>query len=426
MEEKLKVVVAVAQAGRPGAVAVVAVKQARELARRFEVTLASDSFPADLPDGVRTSLLRPWNFRFLRRFAHVPYEMSLCRELRTELLRRSRANDVDFVLCHSHAFVAHAVLPLVKKGRPKVGLVTHGDVRFRPAGTYDARLTRYYQAATEPAYRGADLVVALSPVMAERAISGGASRERVDLIPNGFDPQDIGLSTAASALTTNRAARLVPPPEAALRVLFVGRLSVEKGITVLLESARRLAAESLDVVVTVAGDGGLRADVEAATAEPAMRQKMRFLGPQDRSRLAGLYAEADILVVPSLDEPLPTVALEALACGVPVIGSEVGGIPFLVDSGRNGILVRPGEAEALADAIRLLALDRELLSRIREGAASSSADFRRRFSWEANGEVLATAIERCCRRHPPRRSAAATGASKSNPNSLGEADRGPE
>lgn len=128
--------------------------------------------------------------------------------------------------------------------------------------------------------------------------------------------------------------------------LFCGRLSEEKGLDVLLEAARRAP----DVPVRIAGDGELRATLEK-TAPP----NVAFLGLQDRSALAALYAGARFAIVPSTWwETFGLVAVEAMGHGLPVIAAGSGALPEIVLDGKTGIVVPPGDAPALANAMQAL------------------------------------------------------------------------
>lgn len=396
MSRRLRIAVVAAQCGGRGSVAAVALRQARELGRRHEVIVLSDSLPAAMPPGADGLQLRPWSFGWLRRFAHVPREAAFCLAVRSVLSSLRKGRELDLVVTHSHAVCAWGALPCRRAGRPKVALVTHGDIRFRPPGTYDARLSAFYRAATGPAYLGADVVVAISPVMAERAIDGGAAAARVVVVPNGLDLEEIGLH-GPIALEGERAEE---PGEAArrgpIRVLFVGRLAVEKGISTLVEAVRLLAARGANFRLAVVGQGSLRSDLLRAAADPSTGGLIEVLGSVERCHLANHYRSADVLCVPSLDEAMGLVVLEALCCGTPVVGARVGGIPSLVRDGENGLLFAAGDATALAAALARLAADRGELARIQTNARSEATEVAERFSWKARGDSLSSALEAAC------------------------------
>jgi glycosyltransferase involved in cell wall biosynthesis len=135
-------------------------------------------------------------------------------------------------------------------------------------------------------------------------------------------------------------------PAGAPVVLQVGLLRPGKGHDVLLRAVRQLA-DVEDLVVLVAGDGPLRAEVESAASD--LGDRVRFLGY--RTDVAALLAASDVVVQPSEYDALPTTLIQALAAGRPVVASAVGGIPEIVTP-AEGVLVPAGDATAVADALR--------------------------------------------------------------------------
>jgi len=355
--------------GLPGSVAAVALRQSRELARHGEVTLISDSLPA----GTRGVLAPVRDLHFLRRFRHVPDEFLFTRAARRALTALHRAHPIDFVLCHSHA-VAYLSARSFKHG-----FFVHGDISDRPRGTYDARLTAFYRWVTPRAYRSADVVFVLSRPFVEIAQRAGA--KHVELIPNGIDPEDIGAPASAPA---DAGASRAPARVAALRVLYVGRLAVEKGLTYLLEA---MTGVEKNVTLDIVGSGPLANEIRES-------DRIRMLGVFPRQQLGEIYRAHDVFCTPALSEPFASVITEALVSGLPVIGTTVGGIPDVVKHGKNGLLVPPADPDALADAITTLARDESLRRTL---AANARASVLPRLSWESIGDRIAAVICRMLR-----------------------------
>jgi glycosyltransferase involved in cell wall biosynthesis len=148
------------------------------------------------------------------------------------------------------------------------------------------------------------------------------------------------------------------------RFLFVGRLNAQKGIRVLLEAlAASMSNASLDVV----GDGPDRASLEARAAALGIGSRLAFHGAQSQEQLVPLYRAATAVVIPSEDEGLGLVAVEAHLCETPVIAFRSGGLTDVVSDGSSGLLTPPGDVRALSAAID------GLLARTDHGAAFGRA-----------------------------------------------------
>jgi glycosyltransferase involved in cell wall biosynthesis len=179
------------------------------------------------------------------------------------------------------------------------------------------------------------------------------SNPRVVCIPN-----PVSLPAASS---TSRDAALIA---------FVGRCEAGKGIFELLEAVNELRAAFPSVRLECAGDGDLEA-VQRRVAELGMRSHVSLPGWLPRHRRDQLLARAAVFVLPSHAEGMPMSLLEAMAAGSPVVASAVGGIPDIVTHGVNGLLVPPGDAEALALALHRILADRKFAARLGKAARDS-------------------------------------------------------
>jgi glycosyltransferase involved in cell wall biosynthesis len=202
--------------------------------------------------------------------------------------------------------------------------VVHACVRESHAQSLVTAGTMSFHRARRT-YRAIRTYIALTEFQRQLMISGWLPPSRIRVIPN-FLEHDPGSGGDVRD-----------------GILYVGRLSVEKGIDVLVE-----AAEAVPGSVTVIGDGPLSPIVEAARS----RGGLAWLGALDRGAVAERLRSAEALLVPSVCfEGLPIVILEAFASGTPVIASRIGSLAELIDDGVNGLLVEPGTAQALRDAI---------------------------------------------------------------------------
>ena len=148
------------------------------------------------------------------------------------------------------------------------------------------------------------------------------------------------------------------------KLLFVGRLSNEKGLNVLLDSLATLNSDSHDITLTVLGDGPSRKDLEKQAQDLNLHDIVIFKGFVDQPTIRNHLNDSDIFILPSFAEGIPVSLMEAMAIGVPVITTYVGGISELVVDQETGLLCYPSDSDGLAEAIKTYLNDQELLQHI--------------------------------------------------------------
>jgi glycosyltransferase involved in cell wall biosynthesis len=211
-----------------------------------------------------------------------------------------------------------------------------------------------------------------------RHLTGADGRLRV--VPHGVD-----LDRFQPSSTNGR----VEP-----RLLAVGRLVEKKGFDVLVEATAGLG---MPVQLRIVGDGPERARLADLARRAGVAERVELAGSRPQEELPAEYAAADIVVVPSVHDRdgdrdgLPNVLLEAMACGRPVVATPVGSIPDAVENARTGILVAPGDASALATALRGLLRAPELRRHL--GAAARSR-VQREFDLRRCTQRLVRTLER--------------------------------
>ena len=153
--------------------------------------------------------------------------------------------------------------------------------------------------------------------------------------------------------------------QVAVNALFLGRLGERKGVYDLLQSIQQLKANGVTAVFNLAGDGEVN-EVKAVVQQYGIEDCVNVLGWINGEQKEKLMQEADFLVLPSYHEGLPMAILEAMNCGLPIISTTVGGIPEVITSGHNGLLIEPGDVHGLTAALNVLITDEEV--RIKMGA----------------------------------------------------------
>lgn len=385
MFSSLPVLVICEGLGGSGAVANVAWQQALGLSRQLSVCLISDGLSQERRAQLATSQLRlrilsPPQFTVLRRFAHLPRQLAwilLALIAAQHELQRTRT----VVICHSHPLAAALAWRFGR--RIRLLMVSHGDIFHRPPGSYAPSIAWLYRRTTAYAHRHAAVSIALSPVMVERIQAHGIPAQCVTLVPNGIGLDEIGLDNS------------LPTPldhwkECPLRLLFVGRLDPVKGVDVLLESMALAKQAGLELELDIVGSGNVSEQrrLQELSFDLGIVNKVKWQGSQSRCKLAAFYRRCHVVVVPSLDDPLPTVVLEAMASGRPVVGSAVGGIGYLIGDGESGILVQPSQPRALVKAFSCLDQDRLATSALGKAALERSSSF----TWAANVEAIKALI----------------------------------
>ena len=365
----------------------------RELGRRG---IAVDAYTRSQDPAV-ARVHRPWPHV---RIIHVPagpeapYDRRLVFPHLPEFVEGVRAwaaaDGVTYDLIHSHYWLSGWVAMELQRtwGVPIVQMFhTLGHLKNSVAAGEESREARERTGVEAEIMRRADRIVAPTPVDVGHMVElYGADPARIVVISPGVDLELF---------------RPIPPEEARRCVglsdceerllLFVGRLDPVKGLNVLLEAVCILLRElgpderrGLGLAVI----GGDSESMEAAREEAFCLDEVReryglsemvcFLGSRAQETLPCYYSAAEVCVMPSLYESFGLVALEAMACGTPVVASRVGGLPYVVRDGETGLLVPDSDPAALAAALRRILTDSALRSRL----GARAREFARGYSWQ--------------------------------------------
>lgn len=326
-------------------------------------------FPArweDLADGAILENLRARPSRWLQVLPFLAAEWLVLRRV---------AREVRPDVLHVHWIIPQGLAAAGLMGRVPAVLTTLGGDLYGLKDPVSRRLKAHV-------VRRARASTTMNADMARQLERLGARPGSVAVMPMGAD-----LATIRDA-----AAGVQREPG---RVLFVGRLVEKKGLTHLLAALPRLAdlAGSHGLTLRVVGDGPLRASLEAQAR--ALQVPVTFLGALGRGDLAREYAAAALMVVPSTvaasgdQDGLPVALLEAMGLGTPIVGSDLPGIDEVIRPEETGLLVAPGDPQALGDAVRRLVLDPALAARLGQGAR----DLSQSLSVDAVGERYRRLLE---------------------------------
>lgn len=243
----------------------------------------------------------------------------------------------DFDVLHTHGYKAnfHGAWA-ARNSRVRLIATCHNWIATDLRG-------RFYDLLDRFTLRRFQQVVAVSGPVRRSLRRFGIPEDRIRVIPNGvdirrFSPAFIHAQTA--------------PTHDGPVVGFVGRLSEEKGIDTLLRAMPGVLRRCPKMVLLIVGDGPSRTRLEALAAALGVMGSVRFLGRRDD--IETVYIQLDVLVLPSRNEGVPMTVLEAMAAGVPVLATRVGGLPEVVREGHTGVLVEPNSVAAIEQGLMTL------------------------------------------------------------------------
>ena len=268
------------------------------------------------------------------------------------------------------------------------------------------RDTRWWKSWLKPLvapriFRMADVALVGSAAGAELMRSIGLPEERIALTPFAVDNE--WWTQRAAEVDRGAVRREWGVPESSPVALYCAKLQPWKRPQDVLRAFAR--AGVADAYLVMAGEGPMRAELEAEAAALGVAERVRWLGFVNQSRLPATYSAADLFVLPSEYDPCPVVVCEAMLCGRPVVLSdEIRGRFDLVEPGKTGFIYRCGDVQALAGVLRNVLADRPRL------AEMSAAARRRMETWSPreNLEAFVDGIERAVRRKSEQRAGSAS------------------
>lgn len=363
----------------------------RHLVRRgHEVTVVTPGDPSlpreDLFDGVRVvrfpfepppdltyGRVAQSRVSWIGRFARLAVMAHYMEAQHRAILNEARETGADVIHAHWAIPTGPAAVVAARKLRlPSVITMHGGDVYVNPAQGYDFPTRWYVRPALRWTLRHAGALTAITEDCRQHALRAGAPAEKIRLVFNGTDLRRF------SPGQNGADARFGPHMIFACRQLFP-----RKGIRFLLEAAAQLKPRFPDIKIVLAGDGFERPALVGLAEQLGIAADVTFLGWTPNADLPQYYRAAALSVIPSLEEGFGIPAAEAMGCEVPVVASDAGGLPEVVEHGVTGLVVPRGDSGALAQAIGSLLADPE---RRRQMGLAGRARALRLFDWDRSAE----------------------------------------
>ena len=257
---------------------------------------------------------------------------------------------IDVLHCHIPSLLSLAcVLEARKKGVPSIATNHLLSETFSRNLFFDStKFNNFFYKIVNSFYNLVDLVLCPS-IYGLKTLRKYGLKPKALVLSNGIE-----LSKFNPNLDHEQFDREFGLNEENKKVLYVGRLMEEKGLDVLLRAYSIVDAKMPDTNLIIVGKGHLRASLEDQASKLGL-ENVIFTGFVSDSLLKQAYASSDLFVLPSYAEIQPLVLLEALAMGLPAIGTNVGGVPEMIIEGQNGYVLEPGDHEGLAErTIRIL------------------------------------------------------------------------
>jgi glycosyltransferase involved in cell wall biosynthesis len=321
-------------------------------------------------------LLRPWEHPpyFAREINRLGYEYvsipvakrpggDLFRIMRVLLALMKIFKAERFDLVHTHGYFADiCAIPLTLFFKSKSISTCHGYI----SGDFKIKV---YNHLDKIALKFCDIVIAVSEGIKNELLINGIENDKIKVMPNAVSIYSF--DSRFEFLKVNKRNQLKIDKNKYV-VGFIGRLSEEKGLKYLIHSIFNLHKLGLSIVLLIVGDGSEKDTLMRQVRSSGLQDNVLFVGFQ--TDIKNWLPAFDVFVLPSLTEGTPLSLLEAMAAGVPVVASAVGGVPDVVVDGVNGILVEHSNSMALMTAIKTLLDDKSLRFQLAKSGVETIAN----------------------------------------------------
>jgi glycosyltransferase involved in cell wall biosynthesis len=303
-----------------------------------------------------------WRKSWLARFQMIPFIL-----VHTLAVARY-ARDCDVIHAQWTLSAGSAWLARFLHRRP-ILVTLHGSDIFQAAHMWPGSWL------TCRVLRGCDHIIAVSQALAEATTQIGIPRASITVVPDGVD---------LTHFTSSSSDRQEP------LILYVGSLIKRKGVVYLLEAMASIVRAYPSCRLVIVGGGPERPSLENVASNLDLNEQVTFAGSQTPDQVLNWMQRAKLFVLPSVEEGLGVVLLEALACGIPIVASHVGGIPEVVTP-DVGVLVPPADANSLAEAIGQLLGDDHQWAQM---SANARARAENHYDWHQIAAQFITIYER--------------------------------
>ncbi len=273
-------------------------------------------------------------------------------------LRRVAAKRAPHII-ETHHVKSHFLLRLSGAWRRRAWIAWHHGYTQT-----DAKV-KLYNNLDLWSLRAARRVITVSGAFAKELEAHGVKPERIRVLHNSIVPNWLTPERAGDKAALRAALKIEPNTKI---ILAVGRFSLEKALDDLVRALAILCRETpqLSVHLVLVGDGPQRAEIEALAKESGVSEKTHFIGQV--SDPAPYYALADVLALPSLSEGSPLALLEAMGAGLPIVATQVGGVPEMVEHENSALLVASRAPNALSQALKRVLTEETLAKKLGQGA----------------------------------------------------------
>jgi glycosyltransferase involved in cell wall biosynthesis len=338
-------------------------------------------FPLTLPDDLSYGKVAQSRVGVLNRIKRVT-------TMATYMARQYRAvidASVDFKpdLLHGHWAIptGPAIVAAARRLHvPSVITMHGGDVYVNKAEGYDFPTRFYVRPVLKWTLQNASCLTAISDDCVHHALRAGAPLENIKLIMNGADLRRFSPLPDGSR----------PRPYGPKMIFACRQLFPRKGIRFLISAAAKLRHKHPDLQLVIAGDGFERRDLEKQAHDLGLADVTKFLGWVANTDLAQYFRACAVSVIPSLEEGFGIPAAEAMGCEVPVVATDAGGLPEVVEHNVTGLVVPKGDVDALAAAIDTLLSDEALRERMGKAGRQRALA---RFDWSRSAEKFVEQYE---------------------------------